>query len=112
MSNIISPEIKEASKLTSEEWKEWTKTVWSIANISDSIHPAVYPPEIPYRLIRMFSFVGETVLDPFSGMATTGRVALQNNRSYIGFETNPVYHNESLRRLGESVLPENGYDCR
>ena len=66
MSNIISSEIKEASKLTSEEWKEWTKTVWSIANISDSIHPAVYPPEIPYRLIRMFSFVGETVLDPFS----------------------------------------------
>ena len=111
MSNVISSEIKEASKLTSEEWKEWTKTVWSIANISDSIHPAVYPPEIPYRLIRMFSFVGETVLDPFSGMATTGRVALQNNRSYIGFETNPVYHSESLRRLSESVLPENSYNC-
>ena len=105
MSNVISSEIKEASKLTSEEWKEWTKTVWSIANISDSIHPAVYPPEIPYRLIRMFSFVGETVLDPFSGMATTGRVALQNNRSYIGFETNPVYHSESLKRLSEYLHP-------
>ena len=46
MSNIISPEIKDASKLTNEEWKEWTKTVWSIANISDGIHPAAYPPEI------------------------------------------------------------------
>ena len=44
-------------------------------------------------------------------MATTGRVALQNNRSYIGFETNPVYHSESLRRLSESVLPENSYNC-
>ena len=54
MSNVIDKEIKEASKLTSEEWKEWTKTVWNIANISDGIHPAVYPPEIPYRLIRMF----------------------------------------------------------
>ena len=40
---LISKEIKEASKVTSEEWKEWTKTVWNIANTSDSIHPAVFP---------------------------------------------------------------------
>lgn len=107
MSSTITEEIKEASKLTSEEWKEWTKTVWSIANVSDGVHPAVYPSEIPYRLIRMFSFVGETVLDPFSGMATTGKAALENSRRYIGFETNPVYHRESLKRLNECVLPEN-----
>ncbi len=110
MSNIITPEIKDASKLTSEEWKEWTKTVWSIANISDAIHPAVYPPEIPYRLIRMFSFVGDLVLDPFSGMATTGKVALQNNRSYIGFETNPIYYRESLKRLNGFLLPNSSYN--
>lgn len=111
MSNTIPAEIKEASRLTSEEWKEWTKTVWSIANISDSIHPAVFPPEIPHRLIRMFSFVGETVLDPFSGMATTGKAALQNSRSYLGFETNPVYYRESLDRLSASVLSESAYSC-
>ena len=99
MNNLVTSEIKEASKLTSEEWKEWTKTVWNIANISDKDHPAVFPPEIPYRLIRMFSFVGETVLDPFSGMATTGRVALQTGRSYVGYETNPEYYSESMRRL-------------
>ena len=103
MSSVILPDIKEASKLTNEEWKEWTKTVWSIANISDGIHPAVFPPEIPYRLIRMFSFVGETVLDPFSGMATTGIVAMKTNRSYVGFETNKEYHTESLKRLGETA---------
>lgn len=103
MSSVIMPDIKEASKLTNEEWKEWTKTVWSIANISDEIHPAVFPPEIPYRLIRMFSFVGETVLDPFSGMATTGKVAMKTNRSYVGFETNKEYHTESLKRLGETA---------
>lgn len=103
MSSVIMPDIKEASKLTNEEWKEWTKTVWSIANISDGIHPAVFPPEIPYRLIRMFSFVGETVLDPFSGMATTGKVAMKTNRSYVGFETNKEYHTESLKRLGETA---------
>ena len=99
MNTLVTSEIKEASKLTSEEWKEWTKTVWNIANISDKDHPAVFPPEIPYRLIRMFSFVGETVLDPFSGMATTGRVALQTGRSYVGYETNPEYYSESMRRL-------------
>lgn len=108
----ISPEIKEASKLTSEEWKEWTKTVWSIANISDGMHPAVFPPEIPYRLIRMFSFVGEKVVDPFSGMATTGKVAIQTGRSYSGFETNPVYHKESLLRLGEFVSSEKISDAQ
>ena len=107
MAIAISAEIKEASKLTSEEWKEWTKTVWSIANVSDNIHPAVYPPEIPYRLIRMFSFVGEVVLDPFSGMATTGKVALQTGRSYLGFETNPVYYREALIRLHKVVVDNN-----
>lgn len=112
MSNDISSEMKEASKLTSEEWKEWTKTVWNIANISDGVHPAVYPPEIPYRLIRMFSFIGETVLDPFSGMATTGKVALQCKRTYWGYETNPQYHKESLNRLSEMISNDNLQDCQ
>lgn len=106
MSNVIKSDIKDASKLTSEEWKEWTKTVWSIANVRDDIHPAVFPPEIPNRLIRMFSFVGETVLDPFSGMATTGKVSLQTNRSYIGFETNKEYYTESRKRLYETAERE------
>lgn len=97
----ISKEIKEASKVTSEEWKEWTKTVWSIANTSDSIHPAVFPEEIPYRLIRMYSFVGEKVLDPFSGMATTGKASIRVDRPYIGFETNPIFHRESIQRLND-----------
>ena len=104
---IITPEQKAASILTNDEWKEWTKTVWSIANISDGMHPAVFPPEIPYRLIRMFSFVGEVVLDPFSGMATTGKVALKNNRKYIGYETNTEYFNESRNRIEQYVLDEN-----
>lgn len=99
----ISKEIKEASIVTSEEWKEWTKTVWSIANTSDVIHPAVFPEEIPYRLIRMYSFVEEKVLDPFSGMGTTGKAAVRCNREYIGFETNTIFRNESLRRLDEYV---------
>lgn len=94
-------DIKEKSKVTSEEWKEWTKTVWSIANTSDNIHPAVYPQEIPHRLIKLFSFWGETVLDPFSGMGTSGKAAIQNGRKYVGFETNEIYHANSIDRLNE-----------
>jgi DNA modification methylase len=92
-------EIKEASKITSEEWKEWTKTVWNIANISDSVHPAVFPAEIPHRLMKMFSFWGETVLDPFSGTGTTGVAAIESGRKYIGFETNPEYYALSEQRI-------------
>jgi len=101
MKKSIPAEVKEASKLTSEEWKDWTKTVWSIANTSDPMHPAVFPIEIPYRLIRMFSFVGETVLDPFSGMATSGKAAIKTDRIYQGFETNKDFYDESLKRLSE-----------
>ena len=108
--SVITAEAKEASALTSDEWKEWTKTVWSIANISDGLHPAVFPPEIPYRLIRLFSFVGETVLDPFSGMATTGKVAIKCNRKYIGYETNGEYCEESLRRIHQYVTEESIVD--
>ena len=54
--------VKEKSKLTKEEWREYTKTVWSIANTSDPNHPAVFPLEIPHRLIKLFTFYGEAAL--------------------------------------------------
>lgn len=103
----LTNDIKEASKITSEEWKEWTKTVWTIANISDAAHPAVFPIEIPHRLIKMFSFWGETVLDPFSGTGTTGKAALNNGRKYIGIETNQSYHEIALERLNEHAAQNN-----
>lgn len=98
---------KERSIVTKEEWKEWTKTVWSIANVSDEIHPAVFPLEIPYRLIRMYSFWGEKVLDTFSGMGTTGKAALKAERDYVGFETNPTYFELSQTRLHDYAVSEN-----
>lgn len=107
----ITKEIKELSKITSEEWKEWTMTVWNIANISDSIHPAVFPVEIPHRLLRMFSFWGETVLDPFSGTGTTGEAALCNGRKFVGFETNHVYYERSTQRLLDVAQKNNIEDA-
>ena len=51
---VVTREQRDASAITKEEWREYTKTVWSIANTSDPEHPAVFPPELPKRLIKMF----------------------------------------------------------
>lgn len=89
--NKIDPEIKEKSKITKDEWRQFTLTVWQIANIKHSEHPAIFPEEIPHRLIKMFSFIKETVLDPFTGIGTTGKMALKLNRKAICVEQNEEY---------------------
>ena len=96
---------KEKSKLTKEEWREYTKTVWTIANTKRDDHPAVFPEEIPFRLARMFSFFGETVLDPFAGTGTTARAVIPIGRSVICVEQNPDYVetiNRECQRLDEA----------
>lgn len=84
-------DIKEKSILTKEEWREYTKTVWSIANVSHEGHPAVFPVEIPHRLIKLFSFWGETVLDPFGGSGSTAVAAQRLGRRNVSIEQNPDY---------------------
>jgi len=87
-----SKRVKELSRLTKEEWREYTKTVWRIANTSHREHPAVFPPEIPTSARQnCFSFWGETVLDPFAGTGTTARVALELGRKAICIEQNSRY---------------------
>ena len=89
--NDISQEIKEESKLSQEEWVTFTKQIWDIPvpNKSDSAfgkHSALMPEAIPYRLIKMFSFVGDLVLDPFAGSGTTLKVAKELKRNFVGYE--------------------------
>ncbi len=91
MTQTISPSDKEKSRVTKEEWRDYTKTVWSIANTSHDIHPAVFPVEIPHRLTKLFSFYGETVLDPFAGTGTTARAALALGRHSICIDQNKEY---------------------
>lgn len=87
----VTAEQKEGSKLSKEEWREYTKTVWHIANVADPDHPAVFPAEIPSRLIKLFSFVDETVLDPFAGVGTTSSAALSLGRRSISIDQNEAY---------------------
>ena len=87
----VEKSIKQRSLVSKEEWKEFTKTVWHIANISHPIHPAVFPEEIPKRLIKLFSFVEDTILDPFGGVGTTSIVANKLERKSIYVDQNPDY---------------------
>ncbi|MCD6270734.1 site-specific DNA-methyltransferase [bacterium] len=86
--NRVSKEIKEESKLSKEEWRKYFTGHWNFAGCKQDKHIAMFPDELPRRLIRMFSFVGETVLDPFLGSGTTSRVARELKRNSIGYEVN------------------------
>ncbi|MHA2253345.1 MAG: DNA-methyltransferase, partial [Candidatus Kariarchaeaceae archaeon] len=77
---------KEQSKFTIEERRKWFQDTWKIAPERQNEHIAMFPLEIPERLIRMYSFVGEIVLDPFVGSGTTLAAAAKTKRSAIGIE--------------------------
>jgi DNA modification methylase len=87
-SKKVSKEIKEISKLTKEEWKQYFSGHWYFRGVKQIEHEAMFPEELPKRLIKMFSFKGDTVLDPFLGSGTTVGVALELNRNGIGYEIN------------------------
>lgn len=99
----VSDEIKKKSALTKEEWREYTKTVWSIANVSHPGHPAVFPVEIPHRLIKLFSFWGETVLDPFGGTGSTAVAAHRLGRKAVCVEQNESYARIIKERVREET---------
>ena len=88
----ISKEIREKSKIDIKEFQNnnWHKTIWEITNVLPGSKlekgVAAFPDELPYRLIKLFSYVGETVLDPFLGSGTTMKVANQLNRNSVGIE--------------------------
>ena len=84
----VSREIKEAAKLTKEEWKEYFYGHWHFGGAKQLGHEAMFPEELPRRLLRMFTFPGDTVLDPFLGSGTTVKVALELGRNAVGYEIN------------------------
>jgi site-specific DNA-methyltransferase (adenine-specific) len=91
ISPTVSDAVKEKSKMTTEEWNEFFAGHWNIPGEKQDKHLAVFPEEIPRRLIRMFTFVGDTVLDPFLGSGTTSLVARKNERNSVGYEVNPDF---------------------
>lgn len=82
----VPKEIKESNEIELEEWKELFSGHWNFPGNMQEEHPAPFPEELPRRIMRMFSFTGDTVLDPFLGSGTTTKVADEMNRSSIGYE--------------------------
>ncbi|PJB99447.1 MAG: DNA methylase N-4 [Candidatus Nealsonbacteria bacterium CG_4_9_14_0_8_um_filter_35_12] len=102
--NQVSKEIKEESKLSNEEWREYFTGHWNFAGCKQDKHIAMFPDELPRRLIKMFSFVGETILDPFLGSGTTSKVARELKRSSIGYEINKDFLPIIEEKIGKSKL--------
>jgi len=87
----VSREIKEKSKLSTEEWNQYFTGHWNFPGEKQEKHLAMFPEELPRRLIKMFSFVGDIVLDPFLGSGTTTVAAKNLERNSIGYEINKKF---------------------
>ena len=105
----VSKEFKEASKLSKEEWNEYFSGHWNFNGERQLEHLAMFPEELPKRLIKMFSFVGDTVLDPFLGSGTTTLAAKNLNRNSVGYEVNQEFLDIIKKKIGfdENKLFEN-----
>jgi len=96
LENNLPNDIKEKSKLTQKEWVEFTKQIWNIPipNKNDMAfgeHSAIMPEEIVRRCVKLFTYVGDVVLDPFAGSGTTLKVAKELKRNYVGYEISKSY---------------------
>lgn len=103
---IVTKEQKELSRLTKQEWDYYFSGHWSFNGEKQAEHIAMFPEELPKRLIKMFSFVGDTVLDPFLGSGTTILAAKKLQRNSIGYEINKDFLHLIKKKIGydESLL--------
>jgi len=99
------PEGKENS-ISREQFMEWTKSVWQIPPESARKigHPAPFPVELPYRLIQLFTYTGDIVLDPFMGSGSTALAALKAGRFYVGYEVNAQYAELASQRIARNIV--------
>jgi len=93
------------STITRDEFLEYTKSIWSFPAESATRvgHPAPFPEELPRRLIQLYTFEGDIVLDPFCGSGTTCVAALKSNRHYIGFDNSEEYVELSRERIEQAL---------
>jgi len=105
-------EQKEKSLLTKQERLEWFRGMWEVKPIRQKDHVAMFPVEIPRRLIKMYSFWGETILDPFMGSGTTALAAEMEGRGSVGYEINPEFRDLIEERLEADGTPALQFETR
>lgn len=99
-----SIEQRALSMISKENHQRWFQQIWTdVTGEMQRGHPAPYPTEVPRRLIGMYSFVGDTILDPFLGTGTTTAAAMQMQRNSIGIEVEPSYINMARKRLAPTL---------
>lgn len=96
----VSRDVKDKSRMTIEQWNQYFAGHWNIPGEKQNKHLAAFPEEVPKRLIQMFSFVGDTVLDPFLGSGTTSLASKNLQRNSIGYEINPDFLPLIKEKLG------------
>ncbi len=91
--------------ITKEQFMSWTKSIWTMnAESARKVgHPAPFPEELPYRLIQLYSFKNDIVLDPFIGSGTTGIAALKSERKFVGYDINEDYVKLAKKRLSKII---------
>ena len=91
--------------ITRDEFLEFTKSIWSFPTASAKKvgHPAPFPHELPYRLIQLYTFEGDVVLDPFIGSGTTALAALKTNRNYVGYDLNKDYVDLANKKISNEI---------
>jgi len=92
-------EQRNQSRMNKDEFNAWFQQIWTLTGASTREHPAPFPYELAHRLVRMFSFTGDTVLDPFSGTGTTMVAAMKTGRNSIGVEIDSTYIDHARARL-------------
>lgn len=100
---------RENIDITGNEFKTWVDAKWSIAperNMKDYGHPAMFPPELPYRVLKIFSYQNDVILDPFNGAGTTTLVAQRTGRKYIGVDISEDYCKIAEERLKDEVVKD------
>lgn len=100
VSPFVAKEIKEESKMSKDEWSQYFNGHWNFNGARQDKHLAMFPEELPKRLIKMFSFVGDNVLDPFLGSGTTTLAAKNLDRNSIGYEINNSYLPTIKEKIG------------
>ena len=115
-----TPEQKEASKMTKEEWREFFAGHWNFRGAKQDGHIAMFPEELPRRLIKMFAYTGDTVLDPFMGSGTTALAAKKLGRNSVGYEINADFipfiekklqtQNTDLQEINYEFIEQNKLD--
>lgn len=97
-------EQKEQSVMSNEDWNTYFNGHWYFSGAKQDKHLAMFPEELPHRLIKMFSFPNETILDPFMGSGTTALAARKLNRDSIGYEINPEFIPIIKNKIGQNDM--------